>query len=67
MAGAPVYNPDGTVMVVCCHHMHDGPPEPAVWKATDRHGIELGEFCTEHLGDGLDDFDADVRLERIEP
>lgn len=66
MAGAPVYNPDGTLMVVCCHHMHDGPPEPAVWRATAGGGTVIGDFCTEHLGDGLDDFDGHVNLDRVD-
>jgi hypothetical protein len=51
--------------VECSHHEHDDPDEPAAWAATDRHGNELGEYCAEHLGDGLDCFDGDVTLTRV--
>ncbi len=56
--------------VWCFHHDHRGEAafeldEPAVWAATDRHGIDLGEFCADHLGDGIDGFDGDVHLTRV--
>lgn len=59
-------------MSACDHHEHawdgvtgDGGGD-AVWHATDRHGVELGDFCADHLGDGLDGFDGHVNLDRIE-
>ena len=50
----------------CDHYLHDDGDVPAVWHATDRTGTVIGDFCTEHLGDGLDDFDGHVNLDRIE-
>lgn len=53
-------------MTACTHHAHDDPDDGAVWAATDRNGVELGEYCNEHLADGLDGFDGDVRLVRCD-
>jgi hypothetical protein len=53
-------------MTQCTHHEHDDPDDPAVWAATDRNGVPLGEYCTGHLGDALDDYEADVHLQRLD-
>ena len=54
-------------MTPCDHHDHaDQPAEPAIWRATASGGSIIGDFCTEHLGDGLDGFDGHVNLDRVE-
>lgn len=54
----------------CDDHDHDQADETLVaadiWHATTSHGAELGDFCTEHLGAGLDGLDGHVNLDRLD-
>lgn len=51
----------------CDHHEHDEDFVGGdVWRATSSHGSIIGDFCTDHLGDALDDFDGHVNLDRID-
>lgn len=50
----------------CDHYQHDDAETPAVWRATAASGVVIADLCTEHLGDGLDDFDGHVNLDRID-
>lgn len=54
----------------CDHHEHEA-PEPAVWIAStsvDRLTPigDLGKWCADHLGDGLDGFDGRVVLTHVQ-
>lgn len=49
---------------LCEHHACEPDPAMARWSATHR-GEIIGRFCTDHLADGLDEFDATVTLESL--
>lgn len=55
-------------MLACDHHEHEV-LEPAVWSASTRHAAQcegdLGRWCADHLGDGLDGYDGTVTLTHV--
>lgn len=54
--------------VACDHYEHDADYEggPGRWRVF-LNKQDIGVYCTSHIGDALDDFDVDVRLQALVP